>query len=321
MSFAAPVLLLLLLAVPAAVGGYVWLERRRRRTASAWAAPALVPNLVSAAPGPRRHVPVILALAGVTLLLVGFARPKATITEKRHEATVIIVLDVSGSMAAADVRPSRLAAARAAAAQLIARVPKTYRIGLLTFADHASPVAPPSLDRTRVLAALGRARAGPEGTALTTALSRGVDAADAVPVAGAAPPPAVEIILSDGGQTARGPTPQQVAAKAAKAHVPIYAAVVGTPDGVVRQKIQGGYTEQFNVPAESDVLSSVARGSGGRISTGLDPAFLRRAVDRLGTRVGHDRKAVEVTAVAAGGGLALMLAGAVLGGVWFRRVP
>lgn len=321
MSFAAPILLLLLLVVPAAVAVYVLSESRRRARASDWASPTLVPNLVARSPGARRHIPVALALVGVTLLLVGFARPKASLSEKRHEATVVFVLDVSGSMAAADISPSRLSAAKAAIRQLIAHVPASYRIGLLTFSDHAAVVTPPTTLRETLLAALRRARAGPQGTALTLAISRAVTVAAVAPVAGGVRPPAVVIVLSDGGQTARGPTPQQIAAQATKAHVPVFAATVGTPDGIVRQKIQGGFTEQFNVPVDATVLRAVAAGSGGRLATGLDPGFFDRVVAGLKTRIGHDRKAVEVTSVAAGGGMAFMVAGALLGGLWFRRVP
>jgi Ca-activated chloride channel family protein len=257
----------------------------------------------------------------MTLLLVGFARPKASISVKRKQATVVFVLDVSGSMAAADVSPTRLTAAKAAIAQLVARVPKTYRVGLITFSDHAAVVTGPTVLRSPLLAALQRARTGPQGTALTLAIARGVTVADVSPDNGGVRPPAVEIVLSDGGQTARGPTPQQVVTQATKAHVPIDAVAVGTQDGIVRQKIQGGYIQQFNVPVDPTVLRAVAAGTGGHLVTGLDQAFLNNVIKRLNTRIGHDRKSVEVTAVAAGGGMAFMIAGALLGGLWFRRVP
>jgi Ca-activated chloride channel family protein len=321
-SFDAPVLLLFLLAVPAAVAGYAWLERHRAERAAAWTTPALAPNLVSADPGPRRHIPVAVLLLGVTLLLVGFARPKATITVKRHEATVVLVVDVSGSMAANDVAPSRLVAARAAAVRLVATVPKTYRIAVVTFSDHAALVAPPTRDRAVVIRALERARTGPQGTALTAAASRAVTVATAVPGSGPhVSPPAVVLVLSDGGQTARGPTPQQVGQQAARAHVPIFAVAVGTANGVVRQKLAGGYTEQIAVPAESTTLRAIAQASGGQVVTTLEGGFLSGTVGGLDARVGHERKAFEVTSAAAGGGVALMLVGALLGGIWFRRVP
>ena len=112
MSFAAPLLLIFLLVVPLSVVVYLWLERRRERRAAGWAAPALLPNLVERPSSWRRHLPVALLLAGVTLLLVGFARPHTSISVKRQEATVVLVLDVSGSMAAKDVQPTRGRAAR-----------------------------------------------------------------------------------------------------------------------------------------------------------------------------------------------------------------
>jgi len=114
-SFSHPILLLLLLAIPAAAAGHVWLEKRRDARASAWAPPALLPNMVSQPPAWRRHVPIALLLLGAASLLVGFARPQTSIRVKRQDATGILVLDVSGSMAANDTRPTRLGAARAAA--------------------------------------------------------------------------------------------------------------------------------------------------------------------------------------------------------------
>jgi Ca-activated chloride channel family protein len=322
LSFEAPGLLVFLLAVPAAIAGYLWLERHRGDRAAAWTSPALAPNLVPHVPGWRRHLPVALLLAGATLLLVGFARPKATITVKRHDATVVLVIDQSGSMASKDVRPTRLGAARAAAEKLVATVPKSYEIAVITFSDHAALVAPPTLDRSVVLGAIERTRSGPQGTALTEAVSRAVTVADSVPGSAArVSAPAVVLVFSDGAQTAHGLTPDQVGKVAARAHIPVSAVAVGTPNGVVDQKITGGYTEQIAVPVESDTLRTIAQETHGRVVTTFDPTFLRNIVDDLGSRVGHERKGVEVTSAAAGGGMVLMLVGAFLGGVWFRRVP
>src|SRR5689334_12579376 len=108
MSFQHPALLIFLAFVPLAIAGYVWLERRRAARAASWSSPALVPNMVPHDPGRRRVIPLALFLVGLSLLLVGFARPQATLNEPREGATVVLAVDVSGSMAAADVKPTRL---------------------------------------------------------------------------------------------------------------------------------------------------------------------------------------------------------------------
>ena len=321
MSFAAPVLLLWLLALPVAVGVYVWLERRRERRAAAWASPALLPNMVDRPSSWRRHVPVALLLAGVALLLVGFARPQATVDQKLQEATVILVLDVSGSMAADDSPPTRLGAARSAAERYVDALPAGYQISVVQFSDHASVVVPPTHDRASVRAALARARTGPQGTALASAVSRAVAVAKTVPGrATGKRPPAVIVLFSDGGQTAGRVTPQQAARQAKAADVPVTAVGVGTPDGIVEQPVQGGYTERIQVPVQPAVLRTIAVGSGGRYVAGVRSVDVKQTFDELGSRVGHRRKAVEVTSAAAGGGLVFMLVGAVLSGAWFRRL-
>ena len=175
MSFSSPLLLVSLLAVPAAVVGYLWLERRREARAGRWAAPALLPNLVDRPPAWRRHLPTALLLLGVALLLVGFARPKTSISVKRQVATVVLVLDVSGSMAANDLRPSRLVVAREAALRFVDQLPRDYRMALVTFSDHAAVSVPATHDLDAVRAGLARATTGPQGTALADAVTRAVD--------------------------------------------------------------------------------------------------------------------------------------------------
>jgi Ca-activated chloride channel family protein len=320
-SFSHPSLLVFLLAVPAAVAAYLWHERGHEGRAAAWAAPALLPNMVERPPAWRRHLPTALLLAGLALLLVGFARPQARITVKKQDATVVLVLDVSGSMAARDSSPTRLGAARRAAKAYVDKLPKGHRMSLITFSDHTTLAVPPTTDLDRMNAALDRARSGPQGTALADAVARAVAVAKAVPAKpGSKRPPAVIVVLSDGGQTAGRVTPQQAGQQARTAHIPVTAISVGTPDGIVQQPVRGGFTERIQVPAKPDVLQTIARTSGGRFVRGAKSVDVKATYAELGSRVGHRRKTVEVTSAAAAGGLVFMLAGAVFSGLWFRRI-
>lgn len=319
MSFASPLLLVCLLAVPLAVAGLLWLERRRERRAEAWGARSLLPNIVTAPPLWRRWLPAGLLLVGLSLLLVGFARPRTGLTVERNAATLVVVVDISGSMAANDVVPSRLEGARRAVRRLLAQVPSSYRVAAVAFSDHAAVVAPPTRDRSVVLAALGRLRTGPQGTALTEAVLRGVRLAHALPPVHGKRPPAAVVVLSDGGANTGNVSQQQVVSAAQKDGVPVSAVVVGTPSGAVTQKLQGGYTERISVPVQTQLLTALARGTGGRVYFVADD--LAPVVHGLRERSGQEHKTVEVTAAAAAGGLVFMLAGGLLSGLWFRRIP
>ena len=321
MSFAAPSLLVLLLVVPAAVVLLWWLDRHRDERAAKWAPPGLLANMVKRPNGWHRWLPTALLLVGLTLLLVGFARPQAKVHVKRQDATVVLVLDTSGSMAAKDSPPTRLGAARAAALRVVDKLPKDYRIAVVTFTDHAAVVQAPTQDRSLVRAVLARARTGDQGTALGEAVGRAVAVARTVHAKPGSPrPPAIAVVFSDGGQTAGTLTPQQAGRRAALAHVPVSTVSVGTPDGIVQQQLRGGFTERIQVPVQPASLQTIAQSSGGR--------YFSRAVDfnpsstlsQLGSRVGKEPKRVEVAAAAAAGGLVFMLAGGLLSGVWFRRI-
>jgi Ca-activated chloride channel homolog len=321
-SFFAPFLLVFLVAVPAAVAGYVWLDRRRDRRASAWAAPSLLPNMTDRPAPWRRHLPVALLLVGVALLLVGFARPTATITVKRQEATVVLVLDESGSMAARDSLPTRLAAAKAVALRYVDALPSGYRMSVITFSDHVAVSAPPTHDLTSVRTVIDNAKAGPQGTALADAVVKAVNVGRSVKgTQQGARPPAVVIVLSDGGQTAGRYSPQQAAAWARQMKIPISSVALGTPDGVVLQPLKSGFTERIQVPVQPAPLQVIARTSGGRFTQGAANVDVKSTYSALGSRVGNQHKTVEVTAVAAAGGIVFMLAGALLSGAWFRRFP
>jgi Ca-activated chloride channel homolog len=321
-SFGLPLLLLFLLAVPASAALLVVLERRRQRRGTAWAPAALLPNMTTKPRQVHRHLPTALLLLGIALLLVGFARPKATYHVKAQEATLVLVLDESGSMAATDANPTRFAAAKAIVRRFIAEAPKGYRLALVTFSDHVAVSAAPTLSLDAVANALARAHTGPQGTALADAVARAVRVASLVK--GSVPghrPPAAIVVISDGGQTAGRVSPEQAAAAALKAKIPVSTILVGTPDGAVQQKLKGGFTERIQVPAQPQTLETIARGSAGRFTGGVAAVDVKGAYAELGSRTGKRKKTIEVSAAAAGGGLAFVLVGGLLSGLWFRRIP
>src|SRR5581483_2710850 len=225
-SFSSPGLLAFLVAVPVAVAGVVFLERRRRARASS----SRQPNMVAAPPAIRRHLPTALLLVGLALLLVGFARPKASFHVRSQEATLVFVLDVSGSMAANDAPPSRLAAAKAVVGRFLDSAPSGYRVALVTFSDHVAVAAAPTHDLAFVRSAVARAHTAEQGTALADAVARAVQLAASVRgTSSSVRPPAGIVVLSDGGQTAGRLTPQQAALRARRARVPVSTVLLGTP--------------------------------------------------------------------------------------------
>ena len=134
MSFGWPVALVGLLVVPALIGLYVWNEGRRIDSSEAFGNPDLLPNVIDRNPGRLRHLPLAVLLVALTAMIVGVARPHANVSVKREEATVILAIDVSRSMKATDVHPTRLDAAREAAKAFLAKVPQKFRVGVVSFA-------------------------------------------------------------------------------------------------------------------------------------------------------------------------------------------
>jgi Ca-activated chloride channel family protein len=321
-TFQWPLALLGLLIVPLAIGAYVLHQRRRGREVARFSTPALFPNAVAKAPGRLRHVPVAVGLLALTAVLVGVARPHATVSEPREEATVMLAIDVSRSMTADDVPPTRLAAAQDAVRRFIAEVPETFRIGMVAFADRARVVAPPTDDRGVIEAALEQTRSG-EGTALGEAIVLSLRAAQRVPGAapGDPPPPASVLLISDGAQTQGEVTPQQAAQRARRVGIPVYTIAVGTENGVVERQLPGGYTERIRVPPDPRALRQVAASSGGEFFTAVDEERLRRVYEELGSRLGSREKRAEITVAFAGAGMGLLLVAGGLSTLLFRRLP
>ena len=325
MSFSSPTALVALLVVPLLVGLYLVMGRRRRRDAARFANPALVPNLVPDSPGWRRHVPWAFVLAALGILVVGFARPHVVRDVTRNEATIVLAIDTSRSMAATDVEPSRFAAARAAAEAFLEEVPDEYAVGIVSFATSADPVLPPTIDREAARTAIRELRLG-SGTALGTAVTRAVDMAlgrreeEAPPQQeeGERSPGAV-LVLSDGAQTSGDVRPLPAAQRARRLGVPVSAVAVGVGDAVVEVPLPGGLEQRVVVPPEPQALRLVARTTGGTFVAAPGAGPLESVYDELGTRLATDRKRVEVTSAFAAGGAVLLLLGGALSSHWFRR--
>jgi Ca-activated chloride channel family protein len=321
MTFSSPLALLGLLAIPLLVGLYVLVGRRHRRAAERFANPALVPNLVGSSPGWRRYLPPLLALAALTLLVVGIARPHIVRDVTRDEATIVLAIDTSRSMAANDVTPSRFEAAHAAASAFLDAVPDAYRIGIVSFSTSASTVLSPTTDRDAARVALGELRLG-SGTAIGTAIQQSVQLASAdeqqPPQAGQRSPSAV-LLLSDGAQTAGGATPAEGVREARRLGVPVSTVALGTSEAIVEVPLPGGLKQRVVVAPDVDTLRQIAKETGGTFAEAPTAQRLESVYRDLGTRLAKDPKRVEVTsAFAAGGGVLLLLGGA-LSTLWFRR--
>jgi Ca-activated chloride channel family protein len=318
-SFEWPLALLALAAVPGLVALYVHRDSSRATRAAPFVNPALAPNLVPRAPGWRRHVPLAVLLLGLTVLLVGVARPHADVTVKREEATVVLAVDVSRSMNARDVRPTRLRAARAAARDFLRKIPEKYRVGIVAFASRATTALPPTSDRSLAHDALDALRVG-EGTALGDAVALAARLGRNQRTRDGAVPPTSVLLISDGVNEGGRVTPGAAARRARQLHVPVNTILVGTPNGVVQRTIPGGFREIVRVSASPGTLRLIARTTGGRFFTARSDTRLREVYERLGSRLGHRTTSREITDIFAGGSAALLLAGAALSTFWFRRL-
>jgi Ca-activated chloride channel family protein len=317
-SFERPLVLVALVAIPALVLLWRAHERRREAQAAAFSSPALVPNLVSEQPGRRRIVPLGLLLLALVALILGAARPHANIRVPRKEATVVLAIDVSRSMTATDVRPTRLDAARHAAEALLDKVPKTYSIAVVGFGTRAFVALPPTTDRVLAEDALVSLEPS-EGTAIGDAVGLATKIATQHRTADGSVPPATVLLISDGTRDGGQTSPLAAARKARAAHIPVSTVLVGTAAGVVTTKLVGGYNEQIRVPPSPGTLQAVARLSGGRFFRARTATALTSAYTALATRIGHKTQNRQITDLFAGGAIVLLLFGGGLSALWFRR--
>jgi Ca-activated chloride channel family protein len=282
----------------------------------AFAARPVLPSAAPVRPGWRRHWPVAFyALAG-TLLVVSLARPETTVAVPDERASIILATDVSGSMQATDVKPSRLAAARAAAKAFLGDVPDDVRVGAMGFNHRPLALTPPTTDRAEVREALDRLKSS-GGTATGDALQAALNALKrADRKGGDDTPPAAIVLLSDGEST-KGRDPIAVAQAAKKAGIPVYTVALGTENGTI--PTPDGGTQR--VPPDRATMRQVAAITGGRAYTAADGDKLSAVYEKLGSEVGTKDEKRELTAAFAGGALVLLALGGASALRWFGRLP
>ena len=350
MTFAAPLLLLGLLLVPLALVVYRFVQRRRSRYAVRFTNVDLLGNLVPRTPAWRRHVPPALYLGAIAALVLALARPSMLVAVPREQATIILTMDVSGSMTAVDVEPSRLAAAQKAASDFIDQLPSTFKVGLVAFSTAPRVVVEPTTDRAVLHAALNNLRAQ-GGTALGDAITTSLEAAgldpssvsttptaspnpSASPSPSATPAPSASgatgttsqpivatVLLSDGANSTGQLEPIPAAEQAAALGVPVYTIALGTAEGVVTVQDDQGFPHVLNVPPDTDTLAAIAETTGGRFFEAPTAQDLAQIYQGLGSRIGYTNEEQEVTQWFAAAGLLLVVAGAGLAAHWFNRFP
>jgi len=345
MSFLWPDLLWLLLALPAVIGIYLLLLRRERKRLLQHPSLAMIRDAMGTAPAFRRNVPPLLFLLALVLLLVAIARPTATLTLPSQHETIILAMDVSGSMRATDVAPSRIVAAQNAARAFVADQPASARIGVVSFAATASLVQPPTRSREDILAAIDRfqlQRGTAVGSGILVALKaifpeldldmwglnphegaaralfdRGAETREpATKTAAPGSYNAAAIILLTDGQTTTGPNPIEAARLAAEHGVRVYTVGIGTANG----QILGSEGWSMRVRLDEDALKTIADITRGGYFYASNAAELNTVYQSLRSRLSLETRQAEVTALLAAAAALLALAAALTSMLWFNRI-
>ena len=350
MTFRWPELLWLLCAVPLVVAAYLYLLRRRRAGVALYAGLAATKDAPGEGPGFRPHLPPLLFLIALVTMMIAIARPVAVVALPSQHETVVLAMDVSGSMRATDVKPNRFAAAQAAARAFVNEQPRSTRIGVVAFAATAAVVQHPTQNRDEILAAIDRLQMQ-RGTALGDAIvvslgavlpgqgitlesvqsaaearrgsPRGV-AIDQARESKKGPGKAVQagsytsaaIVLLTDGQATTGPAPLDAARAAADRGVRIFTIGIGTP---------GGETMAFEgwrvrVRLDEETLKSIANVTRGQYFYAGNAKDLKKIYQALNTRFVMQKKETEITAVFAGAAALLAVVSAMLSLLWFNRI-
>jgi Ca-activated chloride channel homolog len=345
-TFLWPEMLWLALLLPLLAVLYVWLLRRRKRVALRYASLAMVKEALGRSIGWRRHLPPALFLVGLGALAVASSRPLALIKLPTQRQTIMMAMDVSGSMRATDVAPDRITASQAAAKAFAAELPRDVRIGVVAYAGTAQLVQPPTLSREDVIAAIDRfqlQRGTAIGSGIVISLAtlfpdagidlaqitgqrfmprearpenpRRVDPAPVEPVAPGSYESAAIVLLTDGQNTV-GLDPMEAAQMAASRGVKVFTVGFGTKEGETIA-FEGW---SVHVRLDEDTLKKVANLTHGEYFHAGSGADLKKVYEALKSRLVFEKRETEITALFADAGALLMLLAAGLSVWWFGRL-
>jgi len=347
MKFLWPEVLWLLAAVPLVALGYLAILRRKRKAAVRYAGLSIFREAMGAGAGFRRHVPPVLMMLALAVLIVAAARPVGLVSLPSQNETVILAMDVSGSMRATDVQPNRLVAAQNAAKAFIESQPRGVRIGIVSFAATASVVQPPTSNREELIAAIDRFQLQ-SGTALGSSIvvslatlfpDAGIDVSALIygeemksrplpsgrerstePEAAKPVPPgsnasAVIVLLTDGARTS-GPDTLEMARLAADRGVRVFTVGIGTKEG----ETIGFDGWSMRVRLDEETLRRVAEITQGQYFHAATAADLKKVYAALDSRFSMEKKQTEITALFAAAAATLVVIGALLSLYWFNRI-
>ena len=339
MTFLWPGNLFLVLVVPALIVAYVWAQRRRQKYALRYASLSLVREALGNGPGRKRHIPPALFLTALLFMALGTARPETVVVVPVQEGTVILALDVSGSMLAEDLKPNRMEAAKEAAKAFVDRQGADVKLGVVAFSGDAQIVQTPTKDHALVIAAINRLRPQ-RATAIGRGMLASLDAIfeDSEEIApsvialkrlageptGPTPPPvpvgadhtATIVLLSD-GQNNQFPAPQQVIQDAANRGIRIYTVGVGSADGAV-VRIQG---RSVRTRLDEATLKQIAEQTDGKYYNASNEKDLRAVYENLSTQLVFRQQKTEVTAVLTAMAALFSMIAAAMSLLWFNRIP
>lgn len=317
MSFAAPLVLIGLLVVPALVWFYVRAQHRRARVAHSFVSPLLSASVLPQRPGWRRHAPMLALTVALVILIAAAARPERTVAVPVDSAAIMLANDVSSSMSATDVKPSRLGAAQAAAKRFVEGLPASVQVGQIEFARRPTLLQSPTTDHALAEQAIAQLKPGGGGTAIGDAIEIGLHALTGLRQHGKRPPGAI-VLLSDGTSNV-GISPIVAAQQAKADHIAIDTVSLGTSSGTIPIR-RGGKTVTAPVPVNPTELAQIAAQSGGHFYRVADSAKAKTVYAHLATRLGHKHVKRELTATFAGAGLGLLLIASGMSLFWFARL-
>jgi Ca-activated chloride channel family protein len=337
MSFIWPTMLFSLILIPLLVGIYVLVQQRRKQLSANYGNLGILPGSKGRQPGIRRHVPAVLFLMGLSILAVALARPQAVVALPKQEGTIILAFDVSGSMAADDIKPTRLDAAKAAAQAFVNKQPLYVQIGVVAFSDNGLSVQVPTNDPGAVLAAINRL-APQSGTSVAQGITTSLNAISVAnsgelpgevysnllqtpsptptPVPRGTYTPAAIILLSD-GENNENPDPLQAAQTAADQGVRIYTVGIGSPSGTTVHI--NGFS--LHTQLDENTLKQISQITGGTYYNAQNAQDLLNIYNHLDTQLVNKPEKTELTSIFAGASILLMLAGGLFSMLWFSRLP